>query len=282
VRPEDDIRTLTQKVFVATLIGTLQSCRIKFNHEILSHDWRRNCIEERLLGVSMTGQLCNHLTRPDLMGNALAQLRETAYYTNRIFANLLFIRPANRITCIKPEGTASLLANTASGGHPAHAEYYIRRVRIDSNDALVKQMYASGYPIEPDVITKGLSVASFLCKAPRDALLRKDVSAIKQLDMWMTTYDKWCDHKPSISVTVREDERDIVKAWIKKNFAKMSGVSFFPYSDASYAQLPFEEISETEYNRLSSQIRRVDWDAAVVTANPQRGGDACTSKGCDE
>jgi hypothetical protein len=282
VRPEDDIRSLTQKVFVATLIGTLQACRIKFNHEILSHDWRRNCIEERLLGVSMTGQLCNHLTRPDLMGNALAQLRETAYYTNRIFANLLFIRPANRITCIKPEGTASLQTDTASGGHPAFAHKYIRRVRISTDDPLAQLMKECGYPIEPDVITKGLSVASFLCKAPRGALLRKDVSAVKQLEMWLTTYDKWCDHKPSISVYVREDERDIVKQWIKKNFAKMSGISFFPYSDASYAQLPFEEISEEEYDRLSAKIKHVNWDAAVVTVSPQRGGDACTSKGCDE
>jgi len=270
VREEDTLESLRSKVFIATLIGTLQSCRVKFNERILNREWHDNCVKDRLLGVSMTGMLSNFRTTPSQQ-DQLKDLRATAYYANQAFASLLGINPSARITCVKPEGTASLLSNTASGLHPAYAPHYMRRVRIPSNDPLATLLRLSGYPIERDVITPGLDVVTFHCTAPKHTLLRKNVSAVSQLHMWKQCYDRWCDHKPSISVYVKESERDEVKKWVIDNFASISGVSFFPYSDASYAQLPFEEL-------LSPPVTHplpVPWESLVVNSEPVRGGDAC-------
>lgn len=269
VREKDTLTSLRLKVYLATLIGTLQSCRINFNLKVLNREWVSNCVRDRLLGVSMTGMLSNFRTTPSQL-DQLKDLRAVAYYANQSFAALLEINPAARITCVKPEGTASLLSNTASGLHPAYAKHYIRRVRIPSEDPIAELMRSSGYPIEPDVITKGVDVVSFYCEAPKHTLLREKVSALSQLHMWKQCYDRWCDHKPSVSIYVQEQERDKVKQWIVDNFAELSGVSFFPYSDAHYAQLPFEEIPEP-----GPATKAIDWDRLVVKTAPVHGGDAC-------
>lgn len=262
VRPEDDIGTLAKKARLATILGTWQACLTDFNY--IGSKWKINCDEERLLGVSMTGIMSNDLLNGsgplDQVGETLDMLREEVVIpTNKEWAERLGIPQSAAITCVKPEGTASQLTNAPSGIHPAHAPYYIRRVRQDKKDPLTQLMVDQGLPYEQDVVNPEAYVFSFPMASPEGSITRDDMTALDQLNHWKVFQDHWCEHKPSITVTVRETEWPEVGAWVWNNFDAMSGVSFLPHSTHTYQQAPYEDITDEEYHRLSSELPTVDW-----------------------
>ena len=256
VRSDDTLATLKDKVRQATILGTLQSCMTDFKY--LRSVWKKNTEEERLLGVSLTGimdcKLTNGFEGFEALGKVLDILREVAIETNRELAVGLGIPQSTAITCVKPSGTVSQLVDSASGIHPRHSPYYIRTVRADNKDPLTKFMSEYGIPNEPDV-TKPLSttVFSFPVKAPEGALCRDDVTAITHLQLWKVYARHWCEHKPSITVSVKEDEWFDVGAWVYRNFDEVSGISFLPYDGGSYRQAPYQECTKDEYDTLLAQ-----------------------------
>jgi len=256
VRSDDTLATLKDKVRQATILGTLQSCMTDFKY--LRNVWKKNTEEERLLGVSLTGimdcKLTNGFEGFEALGKVLDTLREVAIETNRELAVGLGIPQSTAITCVKPSGTVSQLVDSASGIHPRHSPYYIRTVRADNKDPLTKFMSEYGIPNEPDV-TKPLSttVFSFPVKAPEGALCRDDVTAITHLQLWKVYARHWCEHKPSITVSVKEEEWFDVGAWVYRNFDEVSGISFLPYDGGSYRQAPYQECTKDEYDALVAQ-----------------------------
>jgi ribonucleoside-triphosphate reductase len=245
VRPTDTYEEVARKVKLATILGTLQATLTNFRY--LSSAWKKNTEEERLLGVSLTGIL----DHKDFIFEAnLMSMKHVAIDTNKKVAKLLGIPPSAAITCVKPSGTVSQLVDSASGMHPRYAEYYIRRVRGDKHDPMCGALIAAGVPHETDVHNPGAWVFAFPMKAPDGALTVKDVSAIQQLEMWEHLQELWCEHKPSVSIYVREHEWLEVGAWVYEHFDKMSGVSFFPYDDHVYQQAPYEPITEARYEEL--------------------------------
>lgn len=281
VRPEDTFNTLKNKVRLATILGTLQATLTDFRY--LSKEWKRNTEEEALLGVSLTGIMDHSVMNgsttfidpgvgidaerypgfPVLpVGNILQELKDVAVETNKVFANSLGIKQASAITCVKPSGTVSQLVDSASGIHPRYAPYYIRTVRADQKDPLAKMMKDEGVPCEPDVTKPDSTyVFSFPMKSPEGSVFRDDRSAIEQLELWKTYQLYWCEHKPSITVYVKEHEWMTVGAWVYENFDIMSGVSFLPHSNHSYRQAPYQEITEEEYNVLKKEYDelKIDW-----------------------
>ena len=245
VRPTDTYEEVARKVKLATILGTLQATLTDFRY--LSSAWKKNTEEERLLGVSLTGIL----DHKDFIFEAnLMSMKQVAIDTNKKVAKLLGIPPSAAITCVKPSGTVSQLVDSASGMHPRYAEYYIRRVRGDKHDPMCGALIGAGVPHETDVHNPGAWVFAFPMKAPDGALTVKDVSAIQQLEMWKHLQEWWCEHKPSVSIYVREHEWLEVGAWVYEHFDKMSGVSFFPYDDHVYQQAPYEPITEARYEEL--------------------------------
>jgi ribonucleoside-diphosphate reductase alpha chain len=261
IRENDTEESLKEKVKIATILGTWQSTLTNFKY--LNKKWRENCEEERLLGVSMTGimdcQLTNH-GNGDLSA-LLQRLKKIAIDTNREWAKKLNINASAAITCVKPSGTVSQLTDTASGIHARHNPYYVRTVRADKKDPLAKMMHEAGFPCEDDV-TKPMHtwVFSFPIKGPKKGIYRKDMSAIEHLELWKIYQDNWCEHKPSITVSVKEDEWMSVGAWTYENFEMMSGVSFLPMSDYTYRQAPYQDCSKQEYEELVKKMPvDVDW-----------------------
>ena len=261
VRETDSMNDLLRKVEFATIIGTFQSTLTNFKY--INKGWKNNCEEERLLGVSLTGIMDSELTNGKQSGleDRLNELREHAIRVNAEWANKLGINPATAITCVKPSGTVSQLVDSASGIHARHNPYYIRTVRADKKDPLCKMMVDAGFPVEDDVMKpQHTSVFSFPMKAPEHAVFRTDMSAIEQLELWLTYQKNWCEHKPSVTITVKEHEWMDVGAWVYKNFDWMSGVSFLPFSDHTYRQAPYQDCSEQEYEELKAQMPAdVDW-----------------------
>jgi ribonucleoside-triphosphate reductase len=259
VRADDDVNSLTRKVRLASILGTIQSCFTDFKY--LRSVWKRNTEEERLLGVSLTG-LLDH---PTLATEAktLEQLKEVAVKTNAEFADLLGIPRSAAITCVKPSGTVSQLVDAASGIHPRHSDYYIRTVRGDIKDPLTQFLIDQGVPNEPDLANPDATVVfSFPHKSPSGAVTRKALSAIEHLEIWKTVQEHWCEHKPSITVNVRENEWLEVADWCWKNFDVLSGVAFLPYDDHTYKQAPYQECSEDEYLRMvHASPKKILWDA---------------------
>lgn len=248
IRPEDNLNTLLEKVRLASILGTLQATLTNFRY--LSKEWKRNTEEEALLGVSLTG-IMDHpvLNNPSEESKQwLFAMREVAIETNKEFAKKLGINQAAAVTCVKPSGTVSQLVDSASGIHPRYSPYYIRTVRADKKDPLAQMMVEVGFPVEDDV-TKPTStyVFSFPQKAPEGSVFRDDRNAIQQLELWKFYQEYWCEHKPSVTIYVKENEWLEVGSWVYKNFDYMSGVSFLPHSDHSYKQAPYQEISEQEY-----------------------------------
>lgn len=284
IRPGDKMKDLERKVRLATILGTLQSTLTDFRG--LRKQWKQNCEEERLLGVSLTGIYDNSLTgNPDAAGLAgmLQSLRNISVDTNKKYADILGINPSAAITCVKPSGTVSQLVNSASGIHPRHAEYYIRRVRADKKDPLADFLREAGVPCEEDFYNPNACVFSFPIKAP-GSVTRDKVSALEHLRLWLVYARHWCEHKPSVTVTVRENEWADVGAFVYNNFDEMSGVSFLPYDDHTYRQAPYETIDEETYNRLYNAMPTdIDWDSFVeeddVTTSSQEM--ACTGGQCD-
>ena len=261
IRRNDTRKSLKEKVRVATILGTFQSTLTEFKY--LSREWKRNCEEERLLGVSLTGIMDNPLTNgtKDGLEKLLEELRDIAYETNKEWAKKLGISSSAAITCVKPSGTVSQLVDTSSGIHARHNPYYIRTIRADNKDPLCKMMKDMGFPHEPDVTKPdNTTVFSFPQKAPEDAVCRQDMTAWRQLSIWHTYAKHWCEHKPSVTVSVKEDEWINTAAWIYSNFDDISGVSFLPATEHVYRQAPYQDCTEEEYNEaLKRMPTNVDW-----------------------
>ena len=258
IRATDGEKDLLAKVRAATILGTFQSTFTDFKY--LRKQWRQNTEEERLLGVSLTGIMDNKLTSSPNK-DFLMRLRKEAVDTNKEFAKKLGIPQSTAITCVKPSGTVSQLVDSASGIHSRHSQYYIRTVRADKKDPLTTLMIEKGMPHEPD-ITKPDSVVvfSFPMKAPEGCITRHDLSAINQLETWLMYQRYWCEHKPSCTVSVRENEWLEVGAWVYKHFDEISGVSFLPHSEHVYQQAPYQDITKEEYlDAIKLMPQHVDW-----------------------
>jgi len=261
VRATDNIENLEGKVRIATILGTIQSAYTKFPY--LRKVWSKNTEEERLLGVSLTGIMDNPLMTHENRGleKTLEHLRSLAVATNAEWADRLGIPVAAAITCVKPSGTVSQLVDSASGIHARHSPYYIRTVRGDNKDPLTQLMKDQGIPNEPCVM-KGdtTTVFSFPQKAPAGAVTRNDMTALEQLDLWLTYQRHWCEHKPSVTISVRDSEWMHVGAFVYEHFDEMSGVSFLPHSDHTYQQAPYQDCTKEEYEvLLSSMPEKINW-----------------------
>ena len=260
-RETDDLNSLKEKVRLATILGTFQSTLTEFKY--LRKVWKQNTEEERLLGVSLTGILDCPILSPnnDSLEDTLEQLRHVAVETNLQISKVLDVPQSTAITCIKPSGTVSQLVDSASGIHARHNPFYIRTVRGDNKDPLTQFMKEAGIPIEPD-ITKpdSVSVFSFPMKSPKGAITRTEMTAIEQLNYWLTFQRHWCEHKPSVTVSVKENEWMEVGAWVYENFDEVSGISFLPFSEHTYKQAPYQDIDENEYNELMKTMpKAIDW-----------------------
>ena len=287
VRPEDTEDTLLEKVKLATILGTFQSTLTNFKY--VSKEWKKNCVEERLLGVSLTGIMDNKWTAGKLPGLdvLLKNLKQISIDTNKEWSEKLKINQSAAITCVKPSGTVSQLVDSASGIHARHNPYYIRTVRGDKKDPLTKMMVDMGFPVEDDVMKPlDTSVFSFPIKCSEDAVFRQDMNAIEQLELWKTYQEHWCEHKPSVTISVKENEWIEVGAWVYKNFDLMSGVSFLPYSEHTYKQAPYQDCDEKDYEKLLNKMPvNVDWtklsdyETSDMTVGSQEL--ACSSGSCE-
>ena len=261
VRATDTVKDLERKVKLATILGTIQSSYTKFPY--LRKVWQRNTEEERLLGVSLTGIMDNPLMTSvnANLEKLLDDLRTVAVGINDEYASLLGIPQSAAITCVKPSGTVSQLVDSASGIHARHSPYYIRTVRGDNKDPLTQFMMDNGVPNEPCVFKSDTTtVFSFPVQAPERATTRNDMTAIEQLETWLTYQRHWCEHKPSVTISVRDDEWLEVGAFVYKHFDEMSGVSFLPHSDHTYQQAPYQDCSKEEYKELLKTMpKKIDW-----------------------
>ncbi len=261
VRATDTIDDLERKVRLATILGTIQSSMTKFPY--LRKIWNKNTEEERLLGVSLTGIMDNRLTTSQNAGleKTLERLKDVAISTNAEWAERLNIPASAAISCVKPSGTVSQLVDSASGIHARHSPYYVRTVRGDNKDPLTKFMIDKGVPNEPCVM-KGdtTTVFSFPIKSPEGAVTRNDMTAVEQLEMWLIYQRSWCEHKPSVTISVRDHEWMEVGAFVYKHFDEMSGVSFLPHSDHTYQQAPYQDCTKEDYEELLAIMpKSIDW-----------------------
>jgi ribonucleoside-triphosphate reductase (thioredoxin) len=287
VRATDTYEDLERKVKIATIIGTIQSTLTNFPY--LRKIWAKNTEEERLLGVSLTGIMDNKLLTHANAGleATLERLRDVAVATNAEWAKRLGIPVSTAITCVKPSGTVSQLVNSASGIHARHSAYYIRTVRGDNKDPLTQFMKDQGIPSEPCVMKPdSTTVFSFPQKSPEGAITRNDMTALEQLELWLTYQRHWCEHKPSVTITVRDNEWMEVGAWVFKHFDEVSGVSFLPHSDHSYQQAPYQECSKHDYETLLSVMPdRIDWArlSEYETEDTSKGTStfACAGGSCE-
>lgn len=254
VRVNDSFDDLKRKVRIATILGTIQSSFTDFKY--LRKIWRDNCEEERLLGVSLTGILDRGLSEDEL-----DELKQVAVAVNAEWASLLGISPSTAITCVKPSGTVSQLVNASSGLHARHSGFYIRTIRSDIKDPLTQFLIDSGIPYEEDLMNPQNVVFSFPIKSPDGAKVRNEMTAIQMLEEWKKFQDHWCEHKPSVTISVKEEEWMSVGAWVYDNFDSLSGVSFLPYDGGSYKQAPYQEITEEEYNEwLTRMPDEIQWE----------------------
>ena len=265
VRASDTQQTLTEKVRLATILGTFQSTLTDFKY--LRKVWRKNTEDERLLGVSLTGIMDNdmmagksaHLGKN--IGATLNALKEQAIKTNAAMAKQLDIPQSAAITCVKPSGTVSQLVDSASGIHARHNPYYIRTVRGDNKDPITQFLVSEGIPAEPDVMKPdSTTVFSFPMKSPNSAVCRTEMDAIEQLELWLQYQRHWCEHKPSVTISVKENEWMAVGSWVYEHFDEVSGISFLPFSEHTYKQAPYQDIDEDTYRELLTQMpKSVNW-----------------------
>jgi len=283
IRHDDTKKSLERKVILATILGTIQSTFTKFPY--LRKVWQKNTEEERLLGVSLTGIFDNTLmtTQGDKLNGILNELRDVARATNKIWAEKLGIPTSAAITCVKPSGTVSQLVDSASGIHPRHSKFYIRRVRGDKKDPLTTFLVEQGVPSE-DCVYKPTqtTVFSFPQKAP-DGLTRSDVTPINHLELWLTYQREWCEHKPSVTISVEEKDWPSVGAWTWDHFDQISGVSYLPYDGGTYRQAPYEECTEAEYKELKAKMPVIDWTKFQEITDNVEGAQmlACVSGVCE-
>ena len=286
VRATDTLDTLSEKVRLATILGTIQSTYTKFPY--LRKSWQKNTEEERLLGVSLTGVMDNPLMTLKNKGleKTLDHLKQIAVTTNATWAERLNIPVSTAICCNKPSGTVSQLVDSSSGIHARHSAYYIRTVRGDNKDPLTQFMMDQGIPNEPDVMKPDqTTVFSFPMKAPQGATVTADMSAIEQLEMWLAYQRHWCEHKPSVTINVKNDEWFEVGAFVYKHFDEMSGVSFLPFNEHTYQQAPYQDCDESTYHKmLGIMPTNIDWSLLSEYENEDNtsgsqtlacSGDAC-------
>ena len=304
VRPEDTFEILKRKVRLATILGTFQSTLTNFRY--LSKEWKKNAEEERLLGVSLTGIMDHPILSGTVLPNdreadtffgsfkavwrslptVLQQLREVAIATNKEWAQILNIPVSAAITCVKPSGTVSQLVDSASGLHPRYSKSYIRTVRADNKDPLTQMMKDSGVPNEVSVTKpESETIFSFPIASPTNSVVRNDMSAIGQLEIWKIYQDHWCEHKPSMTIFYKQEEFLNVGAWVYENFDFISGISFMPHTDHIYQQPPYQEITEDQYTNMVSIMPTIDWsllekyeteDSTIITKEL-----ACTANNCE-
>lgn len=288
VRPEDSLDDLRRKVTLAAVLGTFQSTLSNFKY--LRKVWKKNTEEERLLGVSMTGQLAHPVLSGqkglDTLATWLDELRQVAVDTNKVWAERLGIPQSTAVTCVKPEGTSSQLFGTASGLHPWHNDYYIRTVRSDKKDPLAQFLIDVGIPYEEDVHSATDWVFSFPLRAPEGSLTRKDLTAVEHLEIWLTYQRHWCEHKPSVTISVRDHEWMQVGAWVWEHFDEISGISFLPYTEHIYKQAPYQDITAEEYADLAARMpTSIRWEDLTFyeTEDGTTGSQelSCAAGGCD-
>ena len=282
VRANDTKETLTRKVQLATILGTLQSNLTNF--QFLSAEWTKNTKEERLLGVSLTGIMDAKITsNPDPI--FLEELKNEANKTNKKYAKMLDIEPSKSITCVKPSGTVSQLVDSASGIHTRHSPYYIRTIRMDKKDSIYEFLKDKGVQVEDEQFRPdSTAVFSFPIKAPSGAITRDDKTAIEQLENWLVYQRHWCNHKPSVTISVKDNEWMDVGAWVWKYFDEISGISFLPHSDHSYVQAPYQECTKEEYQALLKKTPKdVDWLSFKEEEDNTEGSQtlACTGNACE-
>ena len=286
VRSSDSVDTLRNKVRLATILGTFQSTMTHFPY--LRKVWQTNTEEERLLGVSMTGILDNVLlNNPDNaeLPAILEGLKNVAIDTNAELADAIGINRSAAITAIKPEGTVSQLTGTASGIHPQHSQYFIRRVRSDNKDPLTDFLKSQGFPAEPCVMKpESTTVFSFPMRVEKGAVLREDLNALKHLKLWLLFQRHYCEHKPSVTISVNENEWPEVGAWVWNNFDEITGVSFLPMDGGTYRQAPYESMTEFEYHDMVAKMPLgIDWDKFIERTDNVEGAQtlSCAAGGCE-
>ena len=261
VRQSDTLDTLKEKVRLATILGTFQATLTNFKY--LRKIWKDNTEEERLLGVSLTGIMDNPMTSKagERLNVLLGLLKDEAVRTNEAIAKQLGIPQSTAVTCVKPSGTVSQLTDAASGIHARHKPFYIRTVRGDNKDPLTQFLVSQGIPSEPDVMKPdSTTVFSFPMQSPLGAITRTQMNAIEQLELWLTYQRYWCEHKPSVTISVKENEWMDVGAWVYKHFDEVSGISFLPFSEHTYQQAPYQDIDKDEYKKfLTKMPKNVDW-----------------------
>jgi ribonucleoside-triphosphate reductase (thioredoxin) len=286
IRSTDDVDSISNKIRLATILGTFQASLTDFPY--LRKVWQKNTEEEALLGVSMTGILDNTLLNnpddPELPAR-LEKLRDIAVAVNAEFAAAIGINQSVAVTAVKPEGTVSQLCSTASGIHPQHSKYYIRRVRADNKDPLTEFMKQAGFVAEPCFMKPdSTTVFSFPVKVADGALLREDLTAIEHLRLWLLFQRHYCEHKPSVTISVLENEWMDVGAWTFKHFDEVTGVSFLPMDGGTYKQAPYEECTEETYNQLKMLLpETVDWENFREYDDNVEGAQtlSCTAGGCE-
>ena len=291
VRATDNLETLENKVRLATILGTFQATLTDFKY--IRKVWKDNTEEERLLGVSLTGILDNQLMsgKSALFGmnikTTLQPLKDKAIETNEKMSKALGIPQAAAITCVKPSGTVSQLVDSASGIHARHNPYYIRTVRGDNKDPLTQFMISQGIPAEPDVMKPdSTTVFSFPMQSPAGAVCRTDMTAIEQLELWLMYQRHWCEHKPSVTISVKEEEWMDVGSWVYEHFDEVSGISFLPFSEHTYQQAPYQDITSIEYDEAKIKMpEKIDWSllSDFEKEDTTSGGRelACTAGVCE-
>ena len=280
---------LINKVKVATILGTIQSTFTNIKN--ISKIWVNNTEEERLLGVSLPGIMDNELTSglhsKTRLESLLNDLRVCAVQTNKVWANNFGINASTAITCVKPSGTVSQLVDSASGIHTRHSPHYIRTVRADKKDPLTQFLIQQEVPHEDCVMQpKDITIFSFPIKSPENAVTRNDLSATEHLDLWRVYQSSWCEHKPSITISVKEDEWMQVGSYVWNNFDEMCGVSFLPFTDHVYRQAPYQDLAEDEYNLARSKMpEKIDWSKLSEFESEDRTTSsqefACTAESCE-
>lgn len=262
-RPEDTKESLLRKVRIATILGTYQSSLTNFNY--ISDEWRKHCEEERLLGVSVTGQWDSDAAREP---NTMRAMKEMAVETNKQYAKRFNISPSLSVTAVKPSGTVSQTFNCSSGIHPRHSSHYIRRVRIAATDSLFKMLNDQGVPCSPEVgqteSNANTYVLSFPVKAPNNARCKDDFSALEQLEYWKQVKSNYTEHNPSATISVGENEWIEVVDWIQKNWDIVGGLSFLPRFDHVYQLAPYESISEEHFKEMERDFPRIDYSKLLI------------------
>ena len=282
VRNGDTEKTLANKVRLATILGTIQSTLSDF--KFLSSEWKQNTEEERLLGVSMTGIMDAKITsNPD--PKMLERLRDEARKTNEKYAEILEVPVSASITCVKPSGTVSQLVDSASGIHARHNSYYFRRIRMDKKDPIYDYLKDNGVQVEDEISRPdNTAVFTFPMKAPKGAILRDDKTALEQLENWLVYQRHWCEHKPSVTISVKDKEWVEVGAWVWKHFDEISGVSFLPHSDHTYQQAPYEDCTKEQYEALlKTTPKTMDWEKFTEEDDNTTSAQnlACTGGSCE-